>query len=517
MLSTVTAWAQNKPALVLAIASPQELVNDAEFVMNSIGTSEFVPIVKAMAGGVMPFLDATQPIGVTVSIDPNGGQSGFAFLPIKELDAVMKVIPNAPPLQDVGNGVKKLSANGQEVFLRSQGSFVFLAQRAEMLANVPANPVTMLGGLEKQFNVAVQVNVQAIPEQLRQMVISQVEEAAKRAAAEQGGDNPELRRQVTEQSVKNLRDLMRDAEQFVIGLQIDQQQRVVHLDGVVTAKQGSEMAEQMRANSANATQFGGFDVNGAAAVAHVSSKVGQKQLAQLDNMLALASTQIAKQIENDGNLPTPQAKAAIKGLVEQLLKVVRDTARSGKLDGGGVLMMGAGQPVQVALGGFVAEGAEVDAMFRKLVDLAKNEPQFPPVQFEAATHRDVKIHTLTIPVKDAEAQRVLGPTAQVALGTGPKSFYFAFGGDGVSLIKQVMDGSTQPKPTPPAVVRVALTPILQFVSSQDANQQVAKVLSALTKNPGLDHIIVSSTAASNTLTYRLELEYGVLAAIGGLR
>ena len=55
-----------------------------------------------------------------------------------------------------------------------------------------------------------------------------------------------------------------------------------------------------------------------------------------------------------------------------------------------------GQPKSIAFaaGGTVADGAAVEKTLRSLVDLAKDLPDFPKVQFDAGSIGDVKLHRL---------------------------------------------------------------------------------------------------------------------------
>jgi hypothetical protein len=92
-------------------------------------------------------------------------------------------------------------------------------------------------------------------------------------------------------------------------------------------------------------------------------------------------------------------------------------------------------------GGYVADGAAVEKVLKDLVDVAKDTPNFPQVEFNAGAHGDVKLHRLSMPVPDREAQNVFGETLDVVVGTGPQSMVVAAGKDAEATLKKVLDDS----------------------------------------------------------------------------
>ena len=63
---------------------------------------------------------------------------------------------------------------------KQKGDWAVFSNIAGDLANVPANPLELLGDLSKDYDVAVRVLVKNIPEQLRQEGVSQLQSAADR-------------------------------------------------------------------------------------------------------------------------------------------------------------------------------------------------------------------------------------------------------------------------------------------------------------------------------------------------
>ena len=93
----------------------------------------------------------------------------------------------------------------------------------------------------------------------------------------------------------------------------------------------------------------------------------------------------------------------------------------------------------------------------------------------------------------------------------------AFGKDPSRLLKNVLDASSSDsgKQLPPSQLRVSLSPILAFVAAADSNPQIKAALEAAKEYAGSDAISVTSTPIKNGCAMRLEVEEGVLKAIGG--
>jgi hypothetical protein len=207
----------------------------------------------------------------------------------------------------------------------------------------------------------------------------------------------------------------------------------------------------------------------------------------------------------------------VKNVVSSMMKVLSDTVKGKKMDGGGVLVLGDVEPMlQFAVGIKVANGPEFEASFRKLVQLASAEPGFPNIDFNVGAHQGVNFHSMKIPSPDQAARKIFGETIQVALGIGQDSVYLGVGGDGMSLIKSVIDKSAAAagQNVPPMKLQVALTPIIRFASSVEEAPQLQIILDSLTKSGGRDHLTISATSIPNGVKYRVDVEEGILQAIG---
>ena len=503
--------AAQKPAVVISLASPQELLNDFNFLASAAGAEQVVALAQFMAQQYLQMMDVNLPAGVTV--DLSGGEPvGMGFLPIKDYGRMKEMLTaQVGEPQDQGGGVFKLGL-GQPVFMKHQGDYVFVAPKAAMLQGVPADPARMLSGLDKKYALAVRCNVQSIPAQLREVMTTEMKQAFEREMSQKGDDaEAQLAEKVGRNTLSQLTQLIDEADTATIGWGVDQVGGKTYLDFSMTALPNSKLSEKMNLLSRATTAFTGFDFPEAAAKLNFASIMGQDDIQHTTELLTSLETALNKQIDEDNN---QRNKQALKDIVDSVFTVLKKTAATGKTDGGGVLLLSETDPkLQMAMGGYVADGAEFNRAFRNAIQLASADPNFPQVNLNAATYRNVDFHTLSISGLDKEGQKVFGGRIDVAVGIGPTAVYVAVGGKPVELLKKVIDKASQPVAAMPMKLTIALTPIVRFAKAVDDAPAADAILEALAKSVGRDHITVSSRVIANGVQYRVNIEDGILRAV----
>lgn len=209
-------------------------------------------------------------------------------------------------------------------------------------------------------------------------------------------------------------------------------------------------------------------------------------------------------------------------MLKQLLDVAQKTVETGKSDGGGVLLLGPNK-FQAAVGGFIADGLALESAVKKLIDMAKAEKEFQQlatVKLDLDTYKDVRFHQVSVklpPEADENCRKVFGDMVDIYIGAGKESVYIGLGKGSLDLVKSVIDQSAAQanKPVPPVQLAIAMGPIFDFASSMDpGNPQLSEIAKAITNMKGKDRVLMNGKMIPNGVTYRLELEEGVLNVIG---
>ena len=84
----------------------------------------------------------------------------------------------------------------------------------------------------------------------------------------------------------------------------------------------------------------------------------------------------------------------------------------------------------------------------------------------------------------------------------------------VQQLKSIIAVQEKQKPVAPFQMTLSLSPVMEFVSSIEDNPLVGSVNDALKEAGDKDHVKVQGLPITNGFTYRIELEEGVLRAIG---
>lgn len=522
LLAPASAWAQGKkPAVIVSITKLDKLMGDIGYLTRAAGAPEFGGIVQLMAGPYLQGLDTKKPAGIFLQFA--GPQpTGVAFIPVSNLDIVLQQLENTNiEVEDAGDNLKKINTPQKPIFLKSKDGWVFISDSVENLANLPADPAKLLGGLNDRYNIAVQVNVRTIPEELIDMVVSEMKNGFERALENETDEAKKaLQEKVGRQQVESMARLFQESDQITVGWGVDSQAGKTFLDFGMTAVAGSKLAQQMDAYKKLKSSFAGLELPNAAASLRFTAPVAKEDIDNAREGLKAVREQAVGAIEHDNNLNDDSAKQAAKQVVTALFDVTLATLEAGKVDGGAAILL-EDETVKVVLGGFVADGKIVQDQLKKLADLAKKGGDEVPVEdlkFNAENYKSVDFHTFSVPIpsEEKQAQDVFGESLDVVVGTGKQSAFLAFGDESVDLLKKVIDASAtaSQKEVLPFQLNIALAPIMEFAASLDEDEMLKLLASTIKKSEGKDHIRVTQKSVDRGTSVRLEIEEGVLQLIG---
>jgi hypothetical protein len=507
-----------RPAVVVSVSSVDRLLGDIGALTRTAGWPQIGGLVTLLTSPYTQDLDAKSPGGMFVSL--NGGEpSGAAFIGVKNFENVMKKLEEQfGKAEELGDGVLKLSLQ-RDFFIKHQGNWLYVSDKAANLGNVPADPTRYLASLNGPYTVAVQVNADAIPEELKAAALEGLKkDAQKRLERELEGKSDDDRRQAelsAQQGLEVLGSLIQDTEQVTLGWGTDRTANKTALEFTLTAKAATKLAEHLNRNSKQTSRIAPFPLPESAVNLLYNISVPPAIAAMLvkstDNLRAKA----VKAIDDNPSIPDSSTRTAIKEAANLLIDVLAATCQQGQFQGAVAVKLVPGA-LQVAVGGTVADGAKVEKALRGVAGAMKDVPEFPAIKFAAQNHRNVALHTLTVPVpsSDANATKIFGSQVDVALGTSPDRAYIAMGGNAVELLKKALDAQPSASGASPFALKVALTPILSFAGAMNTDPNLEKLAKASGKTSGKDHILIVAKAAERSVTYRLEIEEGVLSLIG---
>jgi len=511
-----------EPIAVVSIAGSDELLADVLYLTEAAGNGDIGRLIALMASPYTAALDKKKPSGVYVVMTGEKEVGAVGFIPVKDLELLLATLKQqiGEP-DDVGDGVLEIGTDRpQSVFVKQKKAWAFVTNERELLDNLPKNPAKLLGGLHKRYTVAVQANVNNIPDDLRQVAVRELRKGFQERLEEGVDDEKaaEIARKIGERWVEEFVRLVEETDQVTVGWEVDADSQKTFIDFSVTAVEGSKLAEEMATVKDSQSAFAGFFLPDAAAIVHAVGRSADTDEEMLLLLLAVLREEAMKGIEKDDNLKNDEDRKTAKDIIGRFLDIAEQTVKARTINFGGTLVLKP-NALTAAVGGFVADGKSLEAALGDLWEFAKKkDPDTPNLKFETQTHQGVKLHTTTVPLDDQkeEAREVLGDPLEVALGFGEKAVYLSFGRDSTELLKNVIDKSlenTEDKFTP-VEVAIALTPILEFASSIEDNPAVQSALESLKEADGKDGITLKVMPIRRGVSVRLEVEEGVLSAAG---
>lgn len=504
-----------KPVAVVSLASVEETLADVGYLTTVAGMEDAGKTARLFGSALTAGMDKKRPAGLYV-VPKDGDFHAIAFIPVSDLKQLLELHKEyiGEP-RDAGGGILEVGID-RSAFIKEQGGWAFVAESSEHLTGLPQDPAKLLGDLPKTYNIALRIMVQNVPQELRQTALDEIKFGIERTLDQQpeGADREALDR-TAKSSLKSIEQLFTEAEEVLVGWAVDAAGKRTHIDINITAKEGTELAKQMAMNAESKSAFTGVLLPDAAVTLNATAKLSESDIAQFSTALATAREQAVAKIDDDPNL-TPEQRGVAKEVISKLLQVFEDTAKTGKIDGGFALVL-APKSISMVGGGYVADGAAFERSVKQILDLAKNEPNVPKVQFNAGTHGGITLHKASVPVPDREpeARELLGEKLDIILGTGPKSVYLSAGKDAEGLLKKVIDQSAQSaeKVVPAMQLNVSVLPILKFMASVDENPLLPGLIATLEK-AGSDKLVITSRGSARGSSLRIEIQEGLLKLIG---
>jgi hypothetical protein len=512
-LTQSRAQAQRKPVAMLSVSSIDAILGNVQYLTDAAGAGELGEFATMMANPYMQGMDRTKPIGMVLTT--NGEDFlPLAFVPVKDLDATLSILEEQVGTpRELGNGIKEI-AGIQPVFIKEQKGWAFIGQTVESLGDLPENPVAMLNAMPQDYDFAIRGKIQNVPKVYLDMAVNTLKDSIKQGLEQLSEEDRKNQEDAVLAQMNQFETFIKESDEITIGWKTEADKKRTYLDLTFTAVPGGTLAEKMSAMANAKSDFTGFLRPDAAMTLNLSSEIPEDQIqASIDAITSLKSTAL-REIEKDDDLKSPEARKAAGEILTAAIDILVDTIKTGKFDGGASVVLAPN--ALTALGGFhVAEGKDVEAVLRRVADMAKDEPDFPGINFNVDKQGDIAFHTMTIPIPEEEdARKLLGDTLEIAVGTGKDSAYFGFGHNCVAQLKSIISSQPAQQPVPPFQMTMSLKPIMQFVSAIEDNPLIGSVKDALDDVGTKDHVKIQGLAVKDGVTYRLEVEEGVLRAIG---
>lgn len=524
-LAVAQTAGEAKPVAVVAFAGYDELMKDLNFIGelgDQKGASDMIDQFVQMftQGKGLAGFDKTKPIGAIIQTD---GQmpSGAICLPVSDVNALLDVAKGfGVTVTDMGDGVSQIKApQGAGAFMKTTGSWAMLSMAPTMFEGLPEDPGAAFTALTKDYDVAVKLLMKNLPESYRQQAIDAMTQGGQARRQNESDEEYAARQKMFEAQMAEMKEYFNDLDELTVGIKVDGEKKNALFDFAYTALPGTKLAKEIAANSNVKTDFAGFSKPEAAMNLSFASAGNSPDVAQIKQAMETALAKGTAAIEKTDKIKDDASKAKAKEALEDFLGAVQATLEGGVTDGGASLELG-DKSFTIVAGVYVADTAKVLDGIKKYAEVESTE--LPKVELDAETVGDVKFHNITYKIKadDEKAKELLTKNGEMIVGVGKKAVYFAMGSDPVAAVKAAIAASAKSpkKAILPFEMTVGLTQALEFaksVADEDKKPLIENLSDAVSASAtDSDHIRMVGEPIKNGIRMRLELQEGVLRAIG---
>lgn len=512
-----TAVRAAEPMAIVSISSVQGLIDDVTHISKLAGAEDAGKFAVMMARSFTVGIDGKRPVGMVV----DSQFRPLMFVPVENLELTLEALKDqiGEP-QDAGDGVLEIAVGPTPVFVKESNGWAFMSQSVDGLGKLPQDPVSMLGKLPKQYDIAIRGFVQRVPAEYRDMALTQMKAGAEQGLQRQpdeSDENYEARRAMMENQLKQMSMIFNETDQLTLGIKIDQEDKTSYLDMLISAKADSKMASQFASMKNAKTHFAPLLKGEAALKMVMANEVPAAQADEAAQQLEVVKRMVLNEIDKSTEIPDADTRRVARQVVGDMLETVTATIKSGRMDMAAAVDLG-GEAASFAAAVHVADSRKFEEAIKSVIDLAKKDPEAPQVKMNAETHGGVRFHKLDLPIGDGkeDARKLFGNSLQIALGIDKEAVYISIGEGGLTKIKALIDNASD-KPTElkrPFAISASLTQILHFLETMDDNPALAAISEIADESQGSDQIRLFVQPIPNGAGYRLQVGEGVIKILG---
>lgn len=511
-------WAQSaaQPSIVISIASLDEQMADLTYFAEAAGVKPMVMMAKAQIDGFTKGIDRTKPAGAMMFFEGGSPEPKTVFfVPISKLDDVLDNLANFAEL-DEDSDPMRLNANGRDFFIKHTGGYAFVSDQEGLLSNLPSRPDALVGDLPSRFNFGARLHPQRIPQELRDQIVGMIEQGYQQSLDQMGEDfSADLQRRNFEMQMAQIKSMINETEELVLGFSIDQKDKNLHFDAQMVGQSGSVIAKAAdNYKNAKPSRFQGFLLDGAAFTANASSTLSAEDVAQASEMLEGYRKELMNAIDEDEAMEEDE-RQFVEEMVGSLFDVLGATMEAGSMDMGAAIVVD-DSSANLAIGMMCSETSKLEEALRKAARMAQEKAgDKVQVQLDAEKKFGANFHKVVIPIPEHEEEprKLIGDAATICIGIGPDVVYFGAGSGPMPLLEKAIRNDSQSGQNAPMDMNVFLAPILRKVAQMQGEENVQAMADKLAESKR-DRIRFSAGGIERGVTFRMEIQDGILELIG---
>jgi hypothetical protein len=518
--------------VVVSLAGYDEIYRDLDYLGRVSGNPDLAKGIEGLVAIVTRWqglagLDKTKPVGGLVRTD--GVQYQYlAFVPAKDLPKLFDVLSNfiGEP-EKLADDRWRVTTSSGSVFVKRQGPWAFISPLDESLNDLPTDPQKLLEGLDTQYDLAVRLHVQAIPELFRQIAMDKIRDGIRVGLADGApvtDDTQQLVDAILENNFDEVVQWINQVDHLTLGWSIDAKHDRSFLDVSLTAIEESPLAQELLSPPPKASRYAGFMPSDAIFKGHTNRVMSSTEIERTLSALDSLKLFVASEVQKGDSLKTDAEKQQVQQLVDQLAGVLSSTIKQGVSNGG--LVVAGKMPFTVATGARVADGRQLEQVFLKTASLF-GWRDIVGAKSPKSSASDVNFYQFPIPLArlldvDDDFVEILGGTegkADLTVGFGPESIYLALGHEGRTTLDKAIERSrtVQLKGDARLELNLDLAPLLAMAQQRERSQGVRSPFAPISEKVqrgGKAHLVLTTRPIPNGVQTRIEAEQGLLMMLG---
>lgn len=550
ILSTASAIDFSKPSVVISFGGYNKTIAD----LNALGQATGQPgmgssldmMAKMMIQG-FDTLDPNKPWGMasyySEETKPGRPSPFFIFIPVSDITKLVAMLEGfglkgekiSDQFYKFQGPTQDESAEEDPIFIKQQGNWVFIAPKETPLDNLPTDPASLLGDLNKKYLFAVRVNaknggmkwLESFGGEMFQAATMGPQVGELLASGELDGKTPQ---EVAETVKKNssstsglaqlgpagvlLQQAGDQIDTLTLGVLFDKAGRKMkdlQLDLQVTAIPGTDLEKKIGSAIELTSDFAGFYDPTATIALNISSQGTKETIEQMTQKVAMFQQHAIEELAQH-NLNEDELETA-KEWIARLTKTIEATVVKGRLDTGFQLKYAPGK--SVALFGIkVVNGQECDEVVRQLSELLAKEAGAPAsIALDVGSIDGMKFHK----IQPLPASPIFGEDPEVLVGISDEAVYVGIGKDSIKSLESVIQKSKSSNAQKLPIARISLDvpQMLQMVnngSPEDEAPIPEEVLKMFGSSAG-NNITIQMIPSKSGITYRLELSPSMIGTL----
>jgi hypothetical protein len=510
------------PIVVLSLSSFERALGGMDVAFESAGRPEMSDTIGGFLGRAndLKGFGRDKPVGLMVFL--NGiTPDPVAFVPVVSVDDMLKTIaPTGVKTKQVDETHWELTGpGGNTLYVVVHGQYAFAASNSQALERKFPDPLKITARLSTTHDVSATINLKNLSKSSRQLFTS-IMRSRSDADLQQRDNEPagayEVRRAAAENNLRFLEEMITQGDELVFGWSVSPTDKNGVLEVSLQGTPGSELAASFNELAGKKSHFAGLLQEQVPLTFSLSWNLDKSGKKTLKKILA----GIQKQMGIDLEKTQPELAASYKNPVEDLFRVLDQTADKGHID---LIAQVVGQDAGTfaLVGGVrVSDAGATAASLASIIELLKENKTLERAELNVHSYRGTSFHRIEGKEIPEEEVARYGGRPSVYLGAGEGVVWFGIGGDAaLPAVRKAMDDAARPVPantsSSPLRFVANFNQIGGFFEPRATDEQRARNPFRQAMAKGGDALRVELRPIENGAKLRVQFDEAFLRLVGG--